>query len=288
MGRGDRTVALGPSIRVPAIGQGTWRMGERADRGAEEVRALRAGIDAGMTLIDTAEMYADGGAERVVGEAIAGRRDEVVIVSKVYPHNAGRRKARHACERSLTRLGTDTIDLYLLHWQGSVPLSETAAVMGELRDEGKIRYWGVSNLGTEAMKRLWRVPSGQACVTDQVLYHLASRGIEYDLLPWCRDTAPGLPVMAYSPLGQGGRARRRILADPTVGRIAQARGVQPGQVALAWTVREGDVVAIPKAADPDHVRQNAEATGIRLTGEELTALDRAFPPPAGPGPLEVR
>ncbi|WP_052810152.1 aldo/keto reductase [Streptomonospora alba] len=287
MGRGDGTVALGPSIRVPAVGQGTWHMGERADRGAEEVRALRAGIDAGMTLIDTAEMYGEGGAERVVGEAIAGRRDDVVIVSKVYPHNAGRRRARDACERSLSRLGTDTIDLYLLHWQGSVPLSETAAVMGELRDQGKIRYWGVSNLDTAAMEKLWRVPSGKACVTNQVLYHLASRGIEHDLLPWCRDSAPGLPVMAYSPLGHGGSARRRILEDPTVCDIARARGVRPGQVALAWTIRDGDVVAIPKAADPDHARQNAEATGIHLTEEELAALDRAFPPPTGPTPLEI-
>ncbi|GAA4889861.1 aldo/keto reductase [Streptomonospora salina] len=287
MGHGDRTVPLGPAIRVPAIGQGTWRMGERADRSAAEVRALRAGIDAGAALIDTAEMYGEGGAERVVGEAIAGRRDEVVIVTKVYPRNAGRRGAKDACERSLSRLGTDTVDLYLLHWQGTVPLSETAAVMGELRDEGKIRFWGVSNLDTAAMRKLWRVPSGQACVTDQVLYHLASRGIEYDLLPWCRDTAPGLPVMAYSPLGQGGRARRRILEDPTVGAIARNRGVRPGQVALAWVIRDGDVVAVPKAADPDHARRNAEAAGIRLTEEELTALDRAFPPPTGPVPLEI-
>src|SRR5690625_4776696 len=263
MGHGDRGIALGPSFRVPAIGQGTWHMGERADRRADEVRALQAGIDAGMALIDTAEMYGEGGAERVVGEAIAGRRDEIVLVSKVYPGNAGRRRAKTACEQSLTRLGTDTIDLYLLHWQGKVPLSETAAVMAELRDEGKSRHWGVSNFDTDAMQRLWRVPAGPACVTDQVLYHLGSRGIEYDLLPWCRDTAPGLPVMAYSPLAQGGRARSMILEHPVVRRIAEERGLQPAQIALAWVVRDGDVIAIPKAADVDHVRQNAAATGDR-------------------------
>ncbi|QBI53722.1 aldo/keto reductase [Streptomonospora litoralis] len=287
MANGERGIALGPSQRVPAIGQGTWHMGENPDRHAEEVRALRAGIDAGTTLIDTAEMYGEGGAERVVGEAVAGRRQEVVIVSKVYPSNAGRRRAKGACERSLTRLGTDTIDVYLLHWQGSVPLSETAAVMEELRAEGKIRQWGVSNFDTGAMERLWRVPSGQACVTDQVLYHLGSRGIEYDLLPWCRESAPGLPVMAYSPLAQGGRARRAILEDPTVRRIAEGRGVRPAQVALAWTVREGDVIAIPKAADVDHARQNAAAMDITLTDDELSALDAAFPPPRRRTPLEI-
>ncbi|MUL41017.1 aldo/keto reductase [Streptomonospora sp. PA3] len=287
MRRGGRGIALGPSLRVPAIGQGTWHMGERADRRADEVRALRAGIDAGMTLIDTAEMYAEGGAERVVGEAVAGRREEVVLVTKVYPANAGRRRAKAACERSLTRLGTDVIDVYLLHWRGQVPLSETAAVMEELRDEGKIRQWGVSNFDTEAMQRLWRVPAGQACVTDQVLYHLGSRGIEYDLLPWCRDAAPGLPVMAYSPLAQGGRARRAILEEPVLRRIAEQRGVQPAQVALAWTIREGDVIAVPKASDPDHVRQNAAAMDIELTQEELTALDGAFPPPSRHTPLEI-
>ncbi|MDT0300986.1 aldo/keto reductase [Streptomonospora wellingtoniae] len=287
MGRGDRGIALGPSQRVPPIGQGTWHMGERADRRADEVRALRAGIDAGMTLIDTAEMYGEGGAERVVGEAVAGRREEVVLVSKVYPSNAGRRRAKTACERSLSRLGTDTVDVYLLHWQGPVPLSETAAVMEELRDEGKIRHWGVSNFDTEAMERLWRVPAGQACVTDQVLYNLASRGIEYDLLPWCRGTAPGLPVMAYSPLAQGGGGRRGILEDPVLAEIAAGRGVQPAHIALAWTVRDGDVVAIPKAADPAHARQNAEAMEIRLTADELAALDRAFPPPTRGTPLEI-
>lgn len=287
MERGRGGIALGPSIRVPAIGQGTWGMGERQDRRAAEVRALRAGIDAGMTLIDTAEMYGEGAAEQVVGAAVAGRREEVVLVSKVYPSNAGRRGARTACERSLTRLGTDIIDVYLLHWQGPVPLSETAAVLRELRDEGKIRHWGVSNFDTRAMERLWHVPAGRACVTNQVMYHLGARGIEYDLLPWCRDTAPGLPVMAYAPLAQAGGLRSTILDDPTVGRIAKERGILPAQVALAWTVRDGDVVAIPKAADPDHVGQNAAALDIRLTAEELAALDAAFPPPDRAEPLEI-
>ncbi|MDA0566582.1 aldo/keto reductase [Streptomonospora sp. S1-112] len=287
MARSDRGIPLGPELRAPAIGQGTWQMGVREDRRADEVRALRMGLDLGLTLIDTAEMYGDGGAERVVGEAVAGRRDEVVLVSKVYPRNAGRRGARTACERSLTRLGTDVIDVYLVHAPGPVPLSETVAVMEELRDEGKIRHWGVSNYDRETMERLWRVPSGQACVTDQVLYNLAERGIEYDLLPWCRETAPALPTMAYSPLAQGGRAREQILTNPAVREVAAARGVTPAQVALAWTVREGDVLAIPKAVDPDHVRENAEALDLELTAEELAALDTAFPPPRGSRPLEM-
>ncbi|MBB4930739.1 diketogulonate reductase-like aldo/keto reductase [Lipingzhangella halophila] len=280
-----RTVRLGTGIEVPAVGQGTWFMGESAAGHADEVRALRLGLDLGMPLIDTAEMYGDGGAERVVGEAVAGRRDEAVIVSKVFPHNAGRKAARAACERSLRRIGTDYLDVYLLHWRGAVPLAETVEVFAELRREGKIREWGVSNLDTADMRELWDVPGGRECVTDQVLYHAGSRGTEYELLPWCREQ--GVPVMAYCPLAQGGRLRRDLLDHPAVQRIAAAHGATPAQVALAWVVREGDVIAVPKAAREAHVRENAAALDTVLSSEELAELDAAFPPPERAEPLDI-
>lgn len=264
---------------IPALGQGTWHMGESAGARAQEVAALRLGLELGMRLIDTAEMYAEGGAEEVVGEAIAGQREEVFLVSKVYPHNASRRGAVAACERSLKRLRVETIDLYLLHWRGSVPLAETVEAFEALRRAGKIRHWGVSNCDVDDLEELG--PALAACATDQVLYSLEHRGVEFDLLPFCaRHT---MPVMAYSPVGQGGRLlRQRALAD-----VAARHGATPAQVAIAWTLRHAHVVSIPKASDPAHVRQNATAGQIVLAQEDLAALDAAFPPPARKRPLAM-
>ena len=256
---------------IPALGQGTWHMGENARARAQEVAALRLGLDLGMALIDTAEMYGEGGAEEVVGEAIAGRRDGVFLVSKVYPHNASRRGAVAACERSLKRMRVETIDLYLLHWRGSMPLAETVDAFEALRRAGKIRHWGVSNCDVDDLEELG--PALADCATDQVLYSLEHRGAEFDLLPFC--AARRMPVMAYSPVGQGGRLlRHRALAE-----VAARHGATPAQVAIAWTLRDAHVVSIPKAADPGHVRQNAAAREIALTAADLATLDAAFPPP---------
>lgn len=270
---------------LPAIGQGTWYMGEQPTLRGKEVAALQAGIDLGLRLIDTAEMYADGGAERVVGEAIRGRRDEVFLVSKVYPWNAGGDKAIAACEASLQRLGTDRIDLYLLHWRGSFSFAETVAAMETLIAQGKILRWGVSNLDAEDMQALWQTPNGEACATNQVLYHLASRGIEYDLLPWCRQH--NLPVMAYCPLAQAGKLRSGLMQSPVVQAIARALDATSAQVLLAWVISREGVMAIPKAATVEHVAQNAAALRLTLTQEMLEALDRAFPAPGRKTPLDV-
>lgn len=270
---------------LPAIGQGTWYMGEQPTLRGKEVAALKAGIDLGLRLIDTAEMYADGGAERVVGEAIRGRRDEVFLVSKVYPWNAGGDKAIAACEASLQRLGTDRLDLYLLHWRGSFSFAETVAAMETLIAQGKILRWGVSNLDAEDMQALWQTPGGEACATNQVLYHLASRGIEYDLLPWCRQH--NLPVMAYCPLAQAGKLRSGLMQSPVVQAIARALDATPAQVLLAWVISREGVMAIPKAATVEHVAQNAAALRLTLTQEMLEALDRAFPAPGRKTPLDV-
>ncbi|WP_236541599.1 aldo/keto reductase [Spiractinospora alimapuensis] len=280
-----RTITIGGDITVPVVGQGTWRMGEDADDVPAEVRALRAGLDLGLTLIDTAEMYGEGGAERVVGEAVAGRRDDAVIVSKVYPHNAGQRSARRSCENSLRRLGTDHLDLYLLHWRGNIPLAETVEVMEDLLAEGKIRNWGVSNLDVDDMDELWSLPDGTRCATDQVLYHAASRGAELRLLPWCR--AHDVPVMAYSPIAQAGRLRGDLLASPVINEIASGRGLTPAQVALAWVIRDSGVLAIPKAVQPEHVQQNAATLDVRLSDAEIAAIDDAFPPPNPDEPLDI-
>jgi len=271
--------------RIPSIGQGTWFMGERPQEQADEIRALQQGLDLGMTLIDTAEMYADGGAERVVGRAIAGRRDEVFLVSKVYPHRAGRRSAIQACEESLRRLATDHLDLYLLHWPGSIPLAETLEAFERLRAQGKIRRWGVSNFDTPLLRELWKLTGGAQCAANQVLYHLASRGIEFELLPWQREH--GVPTMAYCPLAQGGAGAQSLLGNATLADVARGRGVTPAQVALAWCVREGDVIAIPKAVDPAHVKENAAAADLRLTADELAKLDQAFAPPRRKMPLDI-
>jgi diketogulonate reductase-like aldo/keto reductase len=266
-------VQLSDGTEVPALGQGTWHMGERrADRRAEAA-SLRLGLDLGMTLIDTAEMYGEGGAEEVVAEAIAGRRDEAFIVSKVYPHNAGGRRLETACERSLKRLRVDTIDLYLLHWRGSIPLADTVEGFERMRGAGKIRRWGVSNLDADELEELGAALPD--CATDQVLYNLENRGIEHDLLPFCRSR--GMPVMAYSPVGQGGALLRHKALRAVAARHG---GATTAQVAIAWTLRApGRVVSIPKASDPEHVRQNAAARDLRLTEADLGELDAAFPPP---------
>lgn len=274
------TTNLPSGTAVPVLGQGTWYMGEDSRDRAREAAALRLGLDLGMTLIDTAEMYADGGAEEVVGEAIAGRRDEVFLVSKVLPMNASRRGTVAACERSLKRLRTDRIDLYLLHWRGSHDFSETIAAFESLMRDGKIGRWGVSNLDLQDMEELTGTPGGEGVQTNQLLYNLTRRGIEHDLQPWC--CARGIPVMAYSPIEQG-----RMLRHPELRRIAERHGATPAQVALAWLLRQEGVIAIPKASDPAHVRDNRAAADLRLDGQDLADLDRAFPPPRGPRPLEM-
>ncbi len=252
-----KTVRFGEQAAVPAIGLGTWYMGENAAQRPQEVAALRAGIDHGLTVIDTAEMYADGGAEEVVGQAIRGLRDRVVLVSKVYPWHAGGTAMRRACENSLRRLQTDYLE--------------------RLVAAGKIRRWGVSNLDTDDMQALWRTAGGERCATNQVLYHLASRGIEYDLLPWCQQHT--LPVMAYCPLAQAGRLRDGLFQHTDIINMANARGVTVAQLLLAWVIRHPGVLAIPKAASIEHVVQNAAALDIVLSAEELAQLDRLYPPP---------
>lgn len=270
---------------LPAIGQGTWYMGENATRRQQEVAALRAGIECGLTVIDTAEMYAEGGAEKRVGEAIRGLRDKVFLVSKVYPWNAGGKQLVSACEGSLRRLGTEIIDLYLLHWRGGFELAETVEGMQALIAQGKIRHWGVSNLDVDDMQELWSVEGGAGCAANQVLYHLASRGIEYSLLPWCQSRT--VPVMAYCPLAQAGRLRSGLLADATVQRIAYEHQATPAQVLLAWVIHHHGVMAIPKAATIAHVEENAAALQLTLTAEDITRLERAFPAPETKIALDV-
>lgn len=273
-------VILPDGTRVPSLGQGTWRMGERKANAPREIAALTLGLDLGMTLLDTAEMYADGGAEEIVGTVIAGRRDAAFVVSKVYPHNAGRKSAIAACERSLRRLGTDHLDLYLLHWAGRIPIAETVDAFERLRADGKIVRWGVSNLDVDAMHRLAALPEGRHCATNQVLYHLGARGIEWDLLPWMRKRH--MPVMAYCPLGEGALLKNRQLM-----RIAAGIGATPAEVALAWLSRTQDVLAIPQSSDVDHVRANRAAADRVLDSATLALLDKAFPPPVAATPLAV-
>ncbi|HDU4041495.1 TPA: aldo/keto reductase [Klebsiella aerogenes] len=267
------TLPFGDQPAVPVIGLGTWYMGEQPDSRKQEIAALQAGIDLGLTLIDTAEMYADGGAEEVVGEALRGRRDRVTLVSKVYPWNAGGQKMQVACEASLRRLQTDYLDMYLLHWRGEFPLQETVSALESLVRQGKIRRWGVSNLDIDDMQALWRVDGGQRCATNQVLYHLASRGIERQLLPWCQQQQ--MPVMAYCPLAQAGRLRQGLLNDPVVNEIADAHQATAAQILLAWAIGHPGVLAIPKAASIPHVEQNAGALAITLSADELARLDNA-------------
>jgi diketogulonate reductase-like aldo/keto reductase len=275
-----RTVSFPDGLRVPALGQGTWYMAEDRRRREEEIASLRLGLDLGLTLIDTAEMYADGKAEKLVGEAIAGRRDEACIVSKVLPHHATRRGTVAACEQSLKRLGTDHIDVYLLHWRGNVPLTETLEGFDALLAAGKIRAWGVSNFDMDDLRELAGLTGGNGMATNQVLYNLTRRGIEFDLLPACRER--GVPVMAYSPVEQG-----RLLDHPALGEIAARHGATPAQVALAWVMRHDKVIAIPKAGTREHVRENRAALDLKLAEADLAALDRAFPPPRKSQPLEM-
>jgi diketogulonate reductase-like aldo/keto reductase len=270
---------------MPVLGQGTWRMGEDSGARAAEIAALRHGLDLGMTLIDTAEMYADGEAERIVGQAIAGRRPHVFLISKVLPHNASRAGTLAACHRSLQRLGTDYLDLYLLHWRGDLPVSETFEAFESLRRAGSILDYGVSNFDTDDMKEACDLPGGRQVATNQVLYNLAQRGIEWDLLPWCRER--GIPLMAYSPIEHAGREQQAILTDQTLMKIASEHQATPAQVALAWILHQG-VVAIPKASNPEHVGQNRAALELVLTKRDLEELERAFPPPARKVPLAMR
>jgi diketogulonate reductase-like aldo/keto reductase len=275
-----RTLPLPSGEPVPVLGQGTWGWAEDPRRRPDELAALRLGLDLGMTLVDTAEMYADGAAEELVAEGIAGRRNEVFLVDKVLPSNATRQGTVKACRRSLDRLRTDRIDLYLLHWRGRVPLADTVEAFEELVQGGQIRYWGVSNFDVDDLADLSAVPGGTAVVTDQILYNLQRRGPEYDLLPLCRDR--GLPVMAYSPVEQG-----RLLDHPVLAEVARRHGITPARVALAWVLRSGGVVAIPRAGSTAHVRDNAAALDVRLEPSDLELLDEAFPPPRRRQPLEV-
>ncbi len=274
-----KTTQLPDGTPVPILGQGTWKMGEGERSAQEESAALRLGIDLGMTLIDTAEMYGDGRSEEVVASAIEGRRERVFLVTKVYPHNASRKGLPAACERSLRRLRTDVIDLYLLHWRGSVPLAETIEAFERLREAGKIRAWGVSNFDVDDLEELG--PTAGACATNQILYNPEYRGPEFDLLPWCQQRR--MPVMAYSPVGQGGR----LLRHPTLVGVADRHAATPAQVCLAWVLRQAGVLAIPKASTEAHVRANAAALDLELDAADLRAVDQAFAPPTAKQPLAL-
>lgn len=268
-----KTVTLHDGSKIPALGQGTWKMGETAAKAETEIAVLRAGIERGMTLIDTAEMYASGGAERIVARAIEGQRDRVFLVSKVSPQNASAAGIAKSCAASLKRLGTDHLDLYLLHWPGRHPLDETVAAFERLRAAGTIRYWGVSNFDVDLMEELAALPQGARCATDQILYHPDERGPEFDLLPWCRNHK--MPIMAYSPLGQGGR----LLRSPALAAIARRHRATPGQIAIAWSLRDGNTITIPKTATPERVPENADAATIALTPDDLAEIEATHPPP---------
>ncbi|MCO5411076.1 aldo/keto reductase [Ralstonia mojiangensis] len=273
-------VTLPNGERVPALGMGTWNIGDDRATRAEEIATLRLGLDLGLRLIDTAEMYGEGLSESLIGEAIAGRRDDVFLVSKVYPHNASRRGIAAACERSLRRLGTDRLDLYLLHWRGDVPFEETLEGLQALQRDGKIRQYGVSNLDLSDMEEWWDAPGGDQIAVNQLLYNLSRRGIEWDLLPWLRERR--VPVMAYSPIEQA-----RLVRHPKLVHFAQACGMTPAQVALAWLLARDGIIAIPKTGHRDRLRENIGALSHTLTAEQLATLDSIFPPPKGPRALEM-
>jgi diketogulonate reductase-like aldo/keto reductase len=275
-----KTIALPSGQRIPTLGMGTWRIGESAHQRHNEVAALRHGLDLGMTLIDTAEMYGEGGAEIVIAEAIAHYRPSVFLVSKVYPHNATRQGTIAACDRSLKRLKTDYLDLYLLHWRGSVPLSETLEALQGLKQVGKIREFGVSNFDVDDMEEAFALKDGRAIATNQVLYNLSRRGVEWDLLPWCRQHR--IPVMAYSPVEQG-----RLLKNQALQAIAQQRGVTTAQIAIAWLLQQEQVIVIPKSSSIKHIEQNYAALNLELSAADLEALDAAFPPPSQRVSLEM-
>jgi len=275
-----KTVTLPGGAEVPALGLGTWRMGEDRRRRAAEVAVIRRAVEIGMTLIDTAEMYGDGKAEEEIGEALAGWRGPVYIVSKVYPHNASRRGTIAACERSLRRLRAERIDLYLLHWRGSLPLADTLEAFAELKRNGKIGDFGVSNFDTADMREAWQLPHGPEIAANQILYNLSRRGPEGELIPWCREHR--VPIMAYSPVEQG-----RLLTNPRLVQIARARQAAPAQVALAWLLAQPEVIVIPKTSDLKHLAEDYAASEIELSPQEMEELDRAFPPPRGAQPLQM-
>jgi len=280
-----KTMSLLSGREIPVLGQGTWEIGDDPARRKTEVGALRLGLDLGMTLIDTAEMYGEGGAETVIAEAIAGRRSDAFIVSKVYPHNATRHGAVEACERSLKRLKTQYIDLYLLHWRESTPLADTLDAFQALKEAGKILDYGVSNFDQAEMEDATALRGGDGIVVDQVLYNLMQRGIEWDVLPWCRRR--GIQIMAYSPIEGSGGKQRSLLKHPCTKAIASRHGATPAQVALAWLLRK-DVIVIPKSANAEHVRENRGALDVLLTEEDLKELDRSFPPPRKKVELQMR
>ena len=278
-----RMIKLPDGTEIPAIGQGTWNMGDDGSKRHDEIQALRTGIDQGLLVIDTAEMYGKGRSECLVREAIVNRRDEVFLVSKVLPSNAAYEDVLEACNRSLERLGTDYLDLYLLHWRGAVPLAETVAAFEQLKGVGKIKRWGVSNFDTDDMEELWNVENGKNCAVNQVLYNLTARGIEYDLMPWHKEK--GIPIMAYCPLAQGDR--KEILQNAAVRELAKIYEVSVSQIALAWTIQSGQVLSIPKSGQAAHVVENAEAGNLVLNKEDHAKLNKEFPPPTSKVPLEV-
>ena len=275
-----KTVTLPSGEKIPALGQGTWYMGDKRETRAEEISTLQLGLDLGLKLIDTAEMYGEGKAEELIGQAIAGRRDQAFLVSKVYPHNASRKGTIAACERSLRRMRTDHIDLYLLHWRGNIPFGETLEGFSALQKAGKIRYFGVSNMDLDDMRELFSLSGGEAVATNQLLYNLTRRGIEWELLPWLRDKR--IPVMAYSPIEQS-----RLLRNPKLVDFTKRHGMSPAQAALAWLMAKGDVIAIPKTGRRERVKENIGALGHDLTAEQLGELDSLFPPPKKATPLDM-
>lgn len=273
-------VTLPSGEKVAALGLGTWQMADDRNKRTDEIATIRLALDLGMTLLDTAEMYGEGRAEELIAEALPGRRDQAFIVSKVYPQNATRKGTIEACERSLKRLKTDRIDLYLLHWRGNAPLAETLEAFSALQKAGKIRHHGVSNLDRDDMQELWGLPGGKACAADQVMYNLARRGIEWNLLPWCRERK--MPVMAYCPI-----ERADLQKDQKLAMFANQHGMTWAQAALAWLLSKPDVIAIPKTSRPERLRENYGALKFKLDAVQLAELDRLFPPPRGPGPLDM-
>lgn len=276
-----KTLKLRSGKEIPILGQGTWRMGEKASQKQAEIKALKLGIDLGMTLIDTAEMYGEGGAERVVSEAISNRRQEVYLVSKFYPYNASYQGVIKACERSLSRLKTDYLDLYLLHWRGSIPLAETLEGLQHLKQAGKILDYGVSNFDTDDMEEAESLPSGKEIVTNQVLYNLIHRGIEWDLLPWCKKRS--IPIMAYSPVEQ-----KAFVNNSRLKNLAVKHNATPTQIALSWLLQQDNVISIPKATNPEHIKENVAAKEIYLTEEDIKEIDLAFKPPSRKMSLAMR
>lgn len=280
----NRTLTLPDGTRLPVLGQGTWKMGENPAKREAELKGLQTGLDLGMKVIDTAEMYGDGLAEQLVGEAMLRRREEAFLVSKVYPHHATLANIEKACEGSLKRLRTDYIDLYLLHWRGG-NLTETIEGLEGLKKAGKILRWGVSNFDTSDMEELFQHKAGNFCATNQVLYHLGSRGIEYDLLPWQRKKQ--MPIMAYSPLGQGKALMKKLAKHTAIQEIAEKHKVRPLQMALAWTIRTDNVLAIPKGTREEHIIENAEASTIKLSLDDMKQINRVFPEPTEKMPLDI-